>query len=44
MECGAAYEYAAEIMAKNTLEPDAQEGINAFVDKRGSAAGSRETF
>jgi enoyl-CoA hydratase/carnithine racemase len=34
MECGAAYEYAAEIMVKNTLEPDAQEGINAFFDKR----------
>ena len=34
MECGAAYEYAAEIMVKTTVEPDAHEGINAFFDKR----------
>jgi len=29
-----AYEYASAVMAKNMLEPDAQEGIDAFLAKR----------
>lgn len=29
-----AYDYAARVMVENLLEPDAQEGIGAFVEKR----------
>ena len=36
MECGAAYEYGAKVMVENTLDADAQEGINAFFEKRES--------
>ena len=34
MDCGDAYEYGAKVMVENALEPDAQEGINAFFEKR----------
>ena len=29
-----AYKYSSEIMIKNMMEYDAEEGINAFIDKR----------
>ena len=29
-----AYKYSSEIMIKNMIESDAEEGINAFIDKR----------
>ena len=29
-----AYEYASKIMVENMLTPDAEEGINAFIEKR----------
>jgi len=29
-----AYNYTSEVMAMNMLELDAQEGINAFLEKR----------
>ena len=34
MECSAAYDFAAGVMVENLAHPDAQEGINAFVEKR----------
>lgn len=34
MALGSAYEYASEIMAKNMMEEDAGEGIDAFLHKR----------
>lgn len=34
MELAAAYNYSAEIMVENMLAHDAQEGINAFLEKR----------
>ena len=34
MNVGDAYQYASEIMIKNMMEHDAEEGINAFLEKR----------
>ena len=34
MNVGDAYQYASEIMIKNMMEYDAEEGINAFLEKR----------
>jgi enoyl-CoA hydratase/carnithine racemase len=34
MALGSAYEYASEIMAKNMMDEDASEGIDAFLNKR----------
>ena len=34
MELGAAYDYAAGVMARNMAEADASEGIDAFLEKR----------
>ncbi|MGN8159978.1 enoyl-CoA hydratase-related protein [Salinisphaera sp. SWV1] len=34
MPLAQAYEYAAGVMVGNMLEHDAEEGINAFLDKR----------
>ena len=34
MNVGDAYQYASEIMIKNIMEYDAEEGINAFLEKR----------
>ena len=31
---GDAYDYAAGIMARNMMDPDAGEGIDAFLEKR----------
>ena len=31
---GEAYDYAADVMVANMLEPDAEEGIRAFIEKR----------
>ena len=36
MNVGDAYQYASEIMIKNMMEYDAEEGINAFLEKRNS--------
>ena len=29
-----AYNYASEVMIKNMMESDSEEGINAFIEKR----------
>ena len=34
MELGAAYEYASDVMARNMMDEDASEGIDAFLSKR----------
>lgn len=34
MDLAASYSYAAEVMTRNMLEPDAGEGIGAFLEKR----------
>jgi enoyl-CoA hydratase/carnithine racemase len=34
MNLSDAYEYTSRVMAENTLEDDAKEGINAFLEKR----------
>lgn len=34
MELGAAYEYASDVMARNMMDDDAVEGIDAFLGKR----------
>jgi len=34
LECAAAYEYAAEVMARNAVEGEAREGMAAFLEKR----------
>ena len=34
MELGAAYEYASDVMARNMMDADASEGIDAFLHKR----------
>ncbi len=34
MDLSAAYDYAAEVMTRNMLERDAEEGIGAFLEKR----------
>jgi len=34
MELGAAYEYASDVMARNMMDADATEGIDAFLHKR----------
>jgi enoyl-CoA hydratase/carnithine racemase len=34
LDQAAAYEYAIEVMARESRSPDAQEGIAAFVEKR----------
>ncbi|MBV8743239.1 MAG: hypothetical protein JOZ12_15735, partial [Sinobacteraceae bacterium] len=34
MELGAAYEYASDVMARNMMDEDASEGIDAFLHKR----------
>ena len=34
MNVGDAYQYASEIMIKNMMEYDAEEGIDAFLEKR----------
>ncbi|WP_243864933.1 enoyl-CoA hydratase [Halospina denitrificans] len=34
MPLAEAYEYASNVMVDNLLKPDAEEGINAFIDKR----------
>lgn len=34
MDLASAYAYAAEVMAKNMMEEDAAEGIDAFIEKR----------
>jgi hypothetical protein len=34
MALGAAYDYASDIMARNMMEADAGEGIDAFLGKR----------
>jgi acyl-CoA hydrolase/enoyl-CoA hydratase/carnithine racemase len=34
MELGRAYEYASDVMARNMMEEDASEGIDAFLSKR----------
>jgi enoyl-CoA hydratase/carnithine racemase len=34
MDLPQAYDFASEVMVMNMLEPDAQEGIGAFIDKR----------
>jgi acyl-CoA hydrolase/enoyl-CoA hydratase/carnithine racemase len=34
MELGAAYDYASDVMARNMMDEDASEGIDAFLNKR----------
>ena len=34
MDLASAYAYASEVMVKNMLAHDAEEGINAFIEKR----------
>jgi enoyl-CoA hydratase/carnithine racemase len=34
MDLGPAYEYASDVMARNMMEEDASEGIDAFLGKR----------
>ena len=34
MALGEAYEYAGDVMARNMMEEDAGEGIDAFLEKR----------
>ena len=34
MDVAAAYDYAAEVMTRNMLARDAEEGIDAFIEKR----------
>ena len=34
MDVEAAYNFSSEVMAKNMMEHDAQEGIDAFLEKR----------
>jgi len=34
MELGAAYDYASDVMARNMMDADASEGIDAFLSKR----------
>lgn len=34
MELGAACEYASDVMARNMMDEDASEGIDAFLSKR----------
>ena len=34
MELGAAYEYASDVMARNMMDEDAGEGVDAFLAKR----------
>lgn len=34
MPLAEAYEYASNVMVDNLLKPDAEEGINAFLEKR----------
>jgi hypothetical protein len=34
MPLSAAYDFASEVMTRNMLEADAEEGICAFIDKR----------
>ena len=34
MKISDAYKYASEVMIKNMMEADSDEGIRAFIDKR----------
>ncbi|MGH6862349.1 MAG: enoyl-CoA hydratase, partial [Phyllobacterium sp.] len=34
MDLAAAYEYTSQVMVENMLARDAEEGINAFIEKR----------
>ena len=34
LDLSGAYDYAADVMVRNMLARDAEEGINAFIEKR----------